>query len=347
MVRLSGPVKGSLTAGAVIAGVGCAVAAVLAVHQDDGGSGARNLTPAAAKTAGTVAFARGGPGVVMLPGDTALSRGLGIFTADLSTGSDTRVTPEDVLAQAPAWSPDGQRIAFARYVSRDGRPAATVLAVTRANGHGMRRLVACHPSACDGDGSPAFSPDGSKLAFRRSTKHGGKLFISRADGHAPKSVSPLRGLSVYGAPSWSRDGSALAFSGYRHGGNALDLYSIGAKGTGLRRLRGCRSSRCDTRYEGAAWSPVSDELAAERRAGRGIQLVRPDGTVIRSLTDCHIRCEDSAPAWSPDGQYIAFARKPRRGRAAIYVVRRDGTGMRRVTRTFDYVCCPSWRPADR
>lgn len=332
----------------MIAGVACAAGAVLALHSDDGGSVARPPMPTAARTGGTVTFAGGGPGVVVLPGEIAVPRGLGVLAVDLSTGGQRRVTPGRMLAETPAWSPDGRLVAFARYVSRKGRPATTELAVWRAGSDRMRRLVACRPPACQGDGSPAFSPDGSKLAFRRDTRHGGKLFVASADGKAPTAVSPLRRLSVYGAPSWSRDGSAVAFSGYRHGGNAIDLYVVQANGSGLRRIRSCRSSGCDSGYTAAAWSPVSDDLAAERRSGRGIQIIRPDGTVVRTLSDClRTRCEDSAPAWSADGLYVAFVRKPRRGRAAVYVVRRDGTGLHRVTRRFDYVCCPSWRPAGR
>ena len=72
---------------------------------------------------------------------------------------------------------------------------------------------------------------------------------------------------------------------------------IGADGSALRRIgRG---------YTAAAWSPVADELVAARANGHGIQLMRPDGTVIRALTRCGKRCEDSAPTWSPDGRFMA------------------------------------------
>lgn len=296
----------------------------------------RRGAAAVATPAGTIAFVRGGPGDVMLPGEIGVSRRLGVFTVELATGRERRITPGGMLAQSPAWSSDGRAIAFSRYRERRGRSATTVLATIGADGRRPRRLVACRLPRCDGDGQPAFSPAGSKLAFRRSTRHGGKLFVADADGRSPALVSPLRGLSVYGGPSWSRDGSNLVFSAYRHGGKTIELYLVAANGRGLRRIG---------RYTAGAWSPVRDELAVERLDGRAIELIRPDGTVIRALTDCRRRCDDAAPAWSPGGRYVAFVRTPKGGRAAIHVVRRDGTGLRRVTRRYDYVCCPSWRPA--
>ncbi len=76
----------------------------------------------------------------------------------------------------------------------------------------------------------------------------------------------------------------------------------------------------------------------------GIILIDPSGRRLATLTRPHAGREDSEPAWSPDGKWLAFTRTTDGRRSfQIYVMRANGSGVRRITRgRFDY--SPAWSP---
>ena len=70
-----------------------------------------------------------------------------------------------------------------------------------------------------------------------------------------------------------------------------------------------------------------------------------DGSEVRQLTD-HDK-EDNQPAWSPDGDHLAFS-SDRDGDLAIYVMAADGSGVRPLTVTDGYADGqPAWSPDGR
>jgi hypothetical protein len=98
----------------------------------------------------------------------------------------------------PAYSSDGQRIAFAS--SRDGNYEIYVM---NADGTGQQRITA-DPRA---DFSPSWSPDGSRIAFGRD----GDIWSMRSDGADQVGLTSSPDFET--APAWSPDGSAIAFEG--------------------------------------------------------------------------------------------------------------------------------------
>ena len=114
----------------------------------------------------------------------------------------------------PSWSPAGDRIVFA---------AAGQIEVINADGSGLTQLT---PGAYDSD--PAWSPDGSKIAF--ITGGDDHVSVMDADGSDVRMVSPLPSRN----PAWSPDGHTIVFSAKE--GDHADIYSVGADGTGQRRL---------------------------------------------------------------------------------------------------------------
>ncbi len=90
-----------------------------------------------------------------------------------------------------------------------------------------------------------------------------------------------------------------------------------------------------------AWSPDHSRVAFVRNDS--LHVMRADGTDVRRLTN---RKGDRYPSWSPDGRRIAFSSTRAGGEGELYVIRRDGYLLRRLTNTARHVddIQPAWTP---
>jgi Tol biopolymer transport system component len=181
---------------------------------------------------------------------------------------------------------------------------------------------------------PAWSPDGSRIAFSSKREGSFDIYSMSADGRETQRLT--REAGDESDPSWSPDGKRLVFS--RAPG---DLYLMEADGTGAQPLLtyGARDTQ-------PAWSPNGRWIAFVRKtAGTSIRelwLVRPEGTGLRRLTS--LEAVSEAPAWSPDSTRVAFATDVRNVQYDIYSVGVDGKARRRLTVSADDSFEPAWSP---
>jgi len=116
-------------------------------------------------------------------------------------------------------------------------------------------------------------------------------------------------------PSWSPDGTQIAFRSERSG--EPEIWVMNADGTGQRRLAAGLSP---------AWSPDGSLIAFAGRAG--VSLIRPDGTGLRGLPHAE---GGEYPSWSPDGSRIAF-NSNLTGDHVMYIVQADGSKVMDLSR---------------
>lgn len=188
---------------------------------------------------------------------------------------------------SPSWSPTGRQIAF----------AAGGIDVVNADGNGFRRLIS--DTARYGYDLPAWSAS-NRIAFVRTLAGTslGEIYAMNADGSG---VAPLtRGGPGFGQPSWSPDGTSIAFvagtdsaGGPPRSSGVIEVAR--ADGTGLHRV----SPPSWTSYS-PTWTPDGKIVfLAKRGTGASAYVVNPDGAGMRQLYPYPTLGDVSQIAWGP------------------------------------------------
>ncbi|MDQ2943028.1 MAG: hypothetical protein M3R21_05075 [Candidatus Dormibacteraeota bacterium] len=206
--------------------------------------------------------------------------------------------------EGDAWSPDGHRLAVIRafppvFVDANGFEEATNVSIWIINiaGTGLQEVTNNAAGSLREDHRPAWSPDGTRLAFARTDYSMSPvlkaIFTIATDGSDLRQVTPWALDSDN--PEWSPDGSLIAFDSPAAAllpGREQNIFTIHPDGTGLNQLTAHLSAAAD-----------------------GSQ-----GTFDAS--------------WSPDGTRMIFTHIPSTdGLADLYVMNRDGSGLYVVAKT--------------
>lgn len=163
-----------------------------------------------------------------------------LFEADPDGGSIKRLTDARGYDAEGSWSPDGRSIVFASnrhgFVERltpeekeafEKDPSLLMeIYIMEADGSHPRRLTR-EPGY---DGGPFFSPDGSKIVWRRFSEDGStaEIFVMEANGENPRQITRLGAMSW--APYFHPAGDYIVFSTSLHGFDNFELYVVGVEG---------------------------------------------------------------------------------------------------------------------
>lgn len=165
-----------------------------------------------------------------------------IWTANLESGEFLSLPLDDKAVHAPAWDPAGERLVYA---GDRGLAWIDLADLTRKGVFG---------GGSAWDTSPAFSPDGSHIAFMGRVHNRWEIFVMNADGsgrtqltHSDPDLEPAPSNV---APAWSPDGRHLAFLSSRDG--PWRIYVMKADGSGQRSMFGSALDKLGIRYEWAS-----------------------------------------------------------------------------------------------
>lgn len=253
-----------------------------------------------------------------------------------------------------AWSPDSRSLIVASPSTRAEPVSLMVLSAET----GEKRRLTSPPAGWFGDADPAFSPDGSALAFQRSRGFGASeiylLMIGRnlMPSGEPKRLTSMNRLSAN--PLWTADGRDILF-----------IASDPIHGQGLWRIPASASGHTAAKREPLPISSSSggvSSFAISRQGDRlvyasgssdvhiwRIQLLERGGGIGRNVASASRLIASSViegwPQYSPDGRRIAFVSN-RSGRWAIWVSDADGSNAVELARRT--MCgLPRWSPDGR
>jgi Tol biopolymer transport system component len=275
-----------------------------------------------------------------------------IYALRVRDGTIRRLVSADTFSSRSlaAWSPNGRSIAFTRefgdtaqlYVldSLSGTPRHIAM--------GLKGFLAF----------PDWSPDGTQLLFSAGTHEHYGVYLIHADGSRLRVV--LQDSLTYRCPSWAPNGSDFVVSTYTNGRSQILIVNLD---TGARRT----VLSPDSAYADCPqWSPRGNELLitvyrgtaslydeGRRKYGSNLALLDLRTLRLRGITDGHGL--NNYGRWSRDGRWIVFQSNrydmglpdstddsPLYETLEVYIVRRDGNGLQRVTTNTYFDGHPSW-----
>jgi CSLREA domain-containing protein len=255
-----------------------------------------------------------------------------IYVMDSDGTNQVRVTNNPAGGGTPSFSPDGSKIVFVSFCDAN----AQCIYVMNSDGTNRIRLTKGQFS----ETQPTFSPDGNQIAFV-SWRGGNNYEIRVMNSDGTNQTRLTSGIYTF-KPSYSSDGSKIAFSSQRNG--TYDLYAMNRDGTNLTRLTNNQALDGEPSFRCAPFRATAQKRIAffsERDGNREIYVMNPDGTNQVRLTNNPAL--DDYPSFSPDGSKITFVSN-RDGNFEIYVMNSDGTNQTRLTSNVSADFFPSFSP---
>ncbi len=237
-------------------------------------------------------------------------------------------SPDTSVAQVVPSSPPLGRIAFVSDPDGILGGLDQELVVINADGTGRTHLADLF-----GGGDPAWSPDGTQVAFGTLVNGNTQTFVVGGDGTGMQQLTDITGAGTY--YDWSPDGSRIALNGNDR------LYVMNGDGSDLTRLS-------DLIMWIPVWSPNGNRIVfeADNDRTRDIYVINADGSGLTKLTDLPGNQFLTSSPWSPDSNRIVFHIDNDDRTRDIYVINADGSGLTRLTdRPGDHSLASSpWSP---
>jgi Tol biopolymer transport system component/DNA-binding winged helix-turn-helix (wHTH) protein len=281
----------------------------------------------------------------------------GIYVVDAKGGTPRKISHEDPRKKRGelAWTADGKFVAF----SGDSPTGGSQIFLLSVDDSSVRPLT--EPQGQDRDWGPAFSPDGTRMAFVRANGAGfpeeifvmalnsgstqmvgykradGAVFVTTANNGPIQQVTNQR-AAIMGPPAWSADGQSVIFSSTKAG--EPSLWKVPAGGGEATQIEGTGT---------ATWHPTvarKDGKLVVQKILRSSSIYRVDleesgaqhsRTVVTSTNG-----RNEGPQLSPGGKKLVFM-SDRSGSLEIWVSNQDGSAAVQLT-NLRKCGTPRWSP---